>query len=367
VASLIFVCALLAGPLKGKPWNRHTIDNTSKGADGVRLADLNSDGRLDVVTGWEEGGLIRIYLQPAKAELSNAWPRLTVGRVRSPEDAVAIDLDGDGALDVVSSCEGQTRAVFVHWAPDWRTQKLPAPDLQWMFALPMQVDGVHGIDLVIGSKGPNAKLGWLAAPQRPRDLQSWKFHEFAPAAWIMSIISRDIDTDGDLDIVYSDRKGAKSGVYWLENQGQTWAVHLIGALGREVMFLDVVGREVFAAVKPNQVVMFRPKSQATEPWQTTELAFDNLPIGHVKAVTVADVDTDGRPDVILTCEGATGAKRGVIWAKLPGTELFDVSGPEGTKFDLAPAIDLDGDGDLDLITTEETENLGVIWYENPTK
>ena len=28
-------------------------------------------------------------------------------------------------------------------------------------------------------------------------------------------------------------------------------------------------------------------------------------------------------------------------------------------------IDLDGDGDLDVMTCEERKNLGVIWYENP--
>ena len=30
-------------------------------------------------------------------------------------------------------------------------------------------------------------------------------------------------------------------------------------------------------------------------------------------------------------------------------------------------VDLDGDGDLDVITTEEITNLGMIWYENPTR
>ncbi|HOW19468.1 MAG TPA: dockerin type I repeat-containing protein, partial [Phycisphaerae bacterium] len=35
-------------------------------------------------------------------------------------------------------------------------------------------------------------------------------------------------------------------------------------------------------------------------------------------------------------------------------------------------VDLDGDGDLDVITTEEewppdSRGLGVIWYENPTR
>jgi hypothetical protein len=30
-------------------------------------------------------------------------------------------------------------------------------------------------------------------------------------------------------------------------------------------------------------------------------------------------------------------------------------------------LDLDGDGDLDVITCEEVDQLGVIWYENPAR
>jgi len=31
-------------------WKRHTIDNSSQGADGVKLGDFNGDGLMDVVT-----------------------------------------------------------------------------------------------------------------------------------------------------------------------------------------------------------------------------------------------------------------------------------------------------------------------------
>ena len=48
------------GPL----WKRHTIDNTSRGADGVKLGDFNRDGLPDIVTGWEEGGVVRVYANP---------------------------------------------------------------------------------------------------------------------------------------------------------------------------------------------------------------------------------------------------------------------------------------------------------------
>jgi hypothetical protein len=37
----------------------------------------------------------------------------------------------------------------------------------------------------------------------------------------------------------------------------------------------------------------------------------------------------------------------------------------GVKYDFIELIDLDGDQDLDVLTTEENKGLGVVWYENP--
>ena len=45
--------------------------------------------------------------------------------------------------------------------------------------------------------------------------------------------------------------------------------------------------------------------------------------------------------------------------------VIDVSGSVGVKFDLVELVDQDGDGDLDAITCEEVDNLGVFWFENP--
>ena len=87
----------------------------------------------------------------------------------------------------------------------------------------------------------------------------------------------------------------------------------------------------------------------------------------------ADVDLDGLNDLVFTCEHAEG-KIGVGW--LAGTREttsqlrtgHDISGTDhGIKFDLIRMLDLDGDGDLDLLTCEERDNLGVVWYENPTR
>ena len=45
--------------------------------------------------------------------------------------------------------------------------------------------------------------------------------------------------------------------------------------------------------------------------------------------------------------------------------FHEISGPTGIKFDLVELLDLDGDGDLDVLTCEEAHHLGLIWYENP--
>ena len=49
----------------------------------------------------------------------------------------------------------------------------------------------------------------------------------------------------------------------------------------------------------------------------------------------------------------------------PKRIFHDIAGPQGIKFDRIELLDLDLDGDLDVMTCEERENLGVVWYENP--
>ncbi|MBC8351333.1 MAG: VCBS repeat-containing protein [Planctomycetes bacterium] len=371
------------------PWARHTIDASSRGADGVRIADVNGDGLMDLATGWEEGGVIRAYLNPGPKTSKQPWPAVTVGNVKSPEDAVFADIDGDGAMDVVSSCEGKTRNIFIHWAPNapanylkgdaWQTEKIPCADnnQMWMFCLPMQVDWRHGIDLVVSSKGPNASVGWLEAPANPHDLAAWKYHRLYDAGWIMSLIARDMDRDGDQDVLVSDRKGPNRGVLWLENPGnenasddRPWNTRRLGASDREVMFLAVGNKgsdyhnSVFATCRGNGIAMLSPPE-----WSLTDIPMP-ANCGTGKGIAITDVNLDGNSDVIFTCESANGSKSGVRWLSRDEADIWkdhEISGPDGIKFDRIEMLDLDQDGDLDLVTCEERANLGVIWYENPTR
>ncbi len=111
---------------RGTPWSCHTIDRSSRGADGVKLADIDGDGRLDIVTGWEEGGVTRVAFHPGDEAVRDPWPAVTVGSSPAVEDATPVDLDGDGAIDIVSSCEGRERALHVYWAPCEKSRRRQA-------------------------------------------------------------------------------------------------------------------------------------------------------------------------------------------------------------------------------------------------
>lgn len=379
-------------------WPLHVIDDKSKGPDGVKLADANGDGLSDIATGFEQGGVTRVYLHPGHGNVREAWPKVTVGKTPDAEDAVLVDLDGDGVMEVVSCSEGKTRNVYVSCAPRDKSQFLNAdawtcesfPALQgkamWMFCLPMQIDGKHGVDLVIGSKAGgkqgalSAPFGWLESPANPRDLAAWKWHPILGVGWSMGIEAADMDGDGDADIVMTDRYGDASGCRWLENDGSgTWKKHDIGAIGENCMFfaladLDGDGlQDVSVITMDNKLHAIRRLNKEGTKWQASDVPLPLDIIGRGKGVAAGDIDLDGRMDLVVSFEMSTPPRHSLIWLSYetgPFSGMWqwhELSGVKGVKNDQVTLADLDGDGDLDALTTEEVSNLGVIWYENPTK
>ncbi|HAD62101.1 MAG TPA: hypothetical protein DCG12_22920 [Planctomycetaceae bacterium] len=375
--SLIILLSVSLETTHAQVWKLHTIDASSRGADGVRLGDINQDGLPDITTGWEEGGQIRVCLHPGHNKATEKWPSVTVGKVKSPEDAVFADIDGDGLLDVVSCCEGNQQTVNLHFnpgtsellAPDkWRTQIVDATakKSRWMFCAPMKAR--QQTVFVLGSKKPNAQISLLDAQKSPAMIS-----KIRDCGWIMSVRLLDLDHDGDLDILYSDRYGDRRGIGWLETPNARsvgFRDHFIFGSDLQVMFLDAAQVEkrwnIFANTRDGFVLHL---AQAVNgEWKPVRIPHPKG-TGQGKGVAAGDLDGDGDLDLACTCEHAEGLV-GAFWMEsVDGLWKFhDVSGAkQGIKYDRIELIDLDGDSDLDLLTCEERDNLGVIWYENPLK
>ena len=375
------------------PWQRHTIDDSSLGSDGTKFSDVNNDGKLDLVTGWEEGGVSRIYLHPENPQ--QKWPFI---ELPSPdvEDAFVSDLNGDGFMELITLSEGEYQRITIHWAPadsddylnpkKWLSKDIPVTvgKTKWMFGRPINLDGKNGVDLVVGSKAPNGTLGWLEAPENPMTMEDWKYHEIARLGWVMSIELLDMNMDGETDIVFTDRKGDLRGLRWMENPGkgalhEEWTHHLLGIRDGEPMFMDYFEsgkkEKVLNFVVPVVLHGWEHFEKKDGLWISQKIEFPDFVGDRAKSVTIGDINQDGFLDLTATFSQALG-KSGVIAMmnfQTDSSYFIDISGEEGVKYDFILLKDMDGDGDLDIITSEETaadgskKGLGVIWYENPIK
>ena len=93
---------------------------------------------------------------------------------------------------------------------------------------------------------------------------------------------------------------------------------------------------------------------------------------------MGDINGDGKPDLVHSTNTMNDdGKAGIYWVSYTSDPTLnqwtwhELSGSVGYKFDRMELLDLDGDGDLDVLTTEEnygpkSKGLGVMWYENPT-
>ena len=381
-------------------WEVHTIDASSSGADGVKLADINQDGLLDITTGWEEGGLTKLYLHPGVDKVKELWPNVIVGTTPNVEDAVFADMNDDGRLDIVSCTENNSEKIFIHFSPEsnlldekeWHQEVLPTSDrrMKWMYAEPFQLDYKNGKDLIAAGKGENAQIGWFEAPEIASNLNGWQWHPISPMGWVMSIILRDMNGDGHMDIVVSDRRGKLRACRWLENPGpgekqkKSWESHVIGGQDVEVMFMtmrdiDLDGKEeaVVTDYENHNVSIFKRQNPEGTKWskQVFELMDD---IGTGKSVEVGDINLDGQPDLVLSTNTHKKDLIGLSWIdgkSLTNTnklKLEPISKRGDYKYDRVELHDMDQDGDLDVLICEEnngegSRGLGVVWYENPIK
>ena len=390
----------------GEPWDRRTIYSGPLGADGVSALDIDGNGLLDSAAPWEQSHVLTVSIHPGyKYARTTPWPTVTVAALAGAEDAVLADVDGDGAVDVIGAGQSDRR-IRISFGPAvvglsvsakrttlmtqaaWTIVDVAAAtNLQaWMQVALADMDGDGRADIVAGGRNYPSSIGYFKAPVNRRDGAAWTWVQASDAAWTMSLIPMDVDDDEDLDLVVSDRTyydppppGERvfslRGARWLENSdgaGLTWVNHPINNAAGTHKFITVVdidgdGDEDVLGGQSDTAGSALQINRNDGAWLTWTPVTIPTPsnTGQFQGFAVGDIDDDGIQDLVVTHAAADGPLSGVVWLRGPTWERWEVSGPDGTKYDNAILDDVDGDGDLDIRTNEQIEQLGDIWYINP--
>lgn len=382
--SLIFsflLCANCNSQVIGEAWNMHIIDSTLFGADGVKITKQNGYSVFSV--GWEQSGITRAYIYDSSMQYLHYVEVPAMG----VEDAFTTDFNNDGLLDIVCFLEEPVHRIEVHYANSYfitnknatfTKKNVTSSPEQWMYGVVTDVNNDGYQDIIGGSKKTGATVTLFLNPGNKTD--DWTAQKLANAGWVMSLKLIDMDNDGDDDVLISDRDFATSGVKWLENPGtknytNTWTEHKIGLTDRHPMFLNAYKKNKSITIISTEITQgiyqFREKKSYKE-----EKLFaipDNC--GEwTKDVAFFDIDNDGKNEIITSFNNSYN-KHGIIYSKKQKKEYkhYAISGIQSPKYDNLLFVDMDLDGDFDILTTEENDNsntkagLGFIWYENKIK
>jgi hypothetical protein len=358
--------------------NRWTLVTLAGGAEAaapedVAVADVNGDGYPDVVAACELAHLI-YFQNPGASIRSGKWPRVipTVANKRgSYIRAFFADLNGDGRPEVISPNKGA---------------QSPRRD-----------------------QAPTA-ISWYEIAGNPLNAGSWIEHELTRVIWPINSQPVDLDIDGDLDIVGGsvaetrmilfENTGEKAAPQFKEHPLRIEGTSLTGTdrpanrraddqalvSGFNMEFADLSGDGRLDIVTWEFVTLVGRSVVWLEQPQTLEGVWRLHKIGdyfpdQVVGIALADINGDGRTDV-MTGGYSSGARNAdqdtsllsasgrLAWYEHPADargvwKRHDISRRRRGMFDKFIPIDLDGDRDVDFVSTRGNSDPydGVFWIE----
>lgn len=231
------------------------------------------------------------------------------------------------------------------------------------------LDGDGHPDLIAGPY-------WYAGPTFTTAREIYTPKEFDPAGYSDNFFAftHDFDADGWLDILFIGFPGKQA--TWYRNPGQHdargadghWQAHVVfdSVDNESPDFTDLTGDG-----KPELVCQFEDRlgyatvdwSDPTKPWRWHPLSAKGIGGRFTHGLGVGDIDGDGRKDVLWKHgwwrqpESLEGDPQ---WANRP----FKFAGRGGAQM---LVYDIDGDGDNDVVTSENAHGYGLSWFEQITK
>ncbi len=284
----------------------------------MELADIDGDGDLDVVgrIGRPEDDRdgINCWFEnpgPGKNPAEGEWKRHDIGESYYAKDLEVADLNGDGRQDVVARALNAKLHIYLQEGSSWKERVLEITHHDGMEVADVDRDGDP--DIILNGY-------WMETPDDPF-AGTWLKHDFdkkwyiqktgEKGAWYdnnTKVAVADMNADGRLDIIIDQAEDKGYPVSWyeapLDPKKGPWVEHVIALVDKchslKIADFDNDGDlDVFAAEMPNLVqeaphpVMIFVNQGDSLKWSTQILA----DYGNYSA-QIGDIDNDGDMDIV---------------------------------------------------------------------
>ena len=345
--------------------------------------DLDGDGLKDIVTGgwW--------YKNPGSA--SGDWVKNTVGGSFG-NVAHVHDFDGDGDLDLLGTALGiapdnEYESAQLLWAQNDGEGNFTVfnniPEGTTDFGEPFLAGlagGVFGVggpyQMAInwnGAESTNSPVQMLTPSEDPTT-GTWTLEDISPDSSGEDMQAGDIDQDGDIDLF--------QGINWLRNNGngafETFDTGIsyasivdraqLADFDRDGDLDAVVGQlGLGGSGNRNEFAWFAAPADPTQPWVKNVLDTD---IRGSLSVFAVDIDFDGDKDIVVG--EWLGEHRLIAFENdLCGSGEFNLKVLDDGALDFehhdgARVTDIDNDGDFDVVSNGWRNDLVPRIYENTT-